>query len=177
MVSGLVTSPHDHQVRSPCSSRRSRSLGSRGPRISSGEAIRIAMWSKLELFGSRPLRKSIMVTVLLTLLGGSQRHLEPQRLKFLDQDVEGSGMPGSGRFWPFTIASYTLLRAVDVVRLDRQHLLEKMRRAVRFQRPTLPFHRTAGHRTAPYRRAAVASPASTARSTGRGSCRRPSATA
>ena len=41
MVSGLVTSPHDHQFLFPCSSARSRSLGSRGPRISSGLAIRI----------------------------------------------------------------------------------------------------------------------------------------
>ena len=41
MVSGLVTSPQDHQVRCPCSSRRSRSFESRGPRISSGAAIRI----------------------------------------------------------------------------------------------------------------------------------------
>src|SRR3989442_13269052 len=40
MVSGFVTSPHDHQVRWPCSSRRSRSFESRGPRVSSGEAIR-----------------------------------------------------------------------------------------------------------------------------------------
>ena len=43
MVSGLVTSPHDHQVRWPWSSRRSRSLVSRGPRISSGDAIRMLM--------------------------------------------------------------------------------------------------------------------------------------
>jgi DNA-binding SARP family transcriptional activator len=33
----------DHHVRDPCSSRRSRSFESRGPRISSGEAIRMLM--------------------------------------------------------------------------------------------------------------------------------------
>jgi len=43
MVSGLVTSPHDHQVRKPAISSRSRSLGSFGPRISSGEAMRTDM--------------------------------------------------------------------------------------------------------------------------------------
>ncbi len=60
MVSGLVTSPHDHQVRSPCISRRSRSLGSFGPRISSGEAIRIWMKSNADARVSRTLRKSII---------------------------------------------------------------------------------------------------------------------
>src|SRR5256885_12244448 len=79
MVSGLVTSPQDHQVRWPCSSRRSRALESRGPRISWGEAMRIWMRSKLELLGSRPLRKSIIGSpspLLFNVLGRAQGHLQ-----------------------------------------------------------------------------------------------------
>ena len=40
---GGAVAPQDHQVRLPCSSTRSRSLGSRGPRISSGAAMRMEM--------------------------------------------------------------------------------------------------------------------------------------
>src|SRR2546426_10964741 len=91
MVSGLVTSPQDHQVRCPCSSRRSRSLESRGPRISSGEAMRIWMKSKLELLGSRPLRKSIIGSpspLLFNVLGRAQGHLQSQGLELLHRSEE-----------------------------------------------------------------------------------------
>src|SRR5262245_1878329 len=87
MVSGFVTSPHDHHDRWPCSARRSRSLGSFGPRISSGDAIRIWMKSKLELLGSRTLRKSI-IGLLLAFVGRPQRHAEPQGLELFHEHVE-----------------------------------------------------------------------------------------
>src|SRR5262245_30505453 len=87
MVSGFVTSPQDHHDRCPCRASRSRSLGSLGPRISSGLAIRIWMKSKLELLGSRTLLKSI-IGLLLAFVGRAQRHAEPQRLELLHEHVE-----------------------------------------------------------------------------------------
>src|SRR5581483_10720865 len=130
-VSGLVTSPPDHHVRWPWSSSRSRSFESRGPRISSGDAIRIWMSSKVELLGSRALRKSIMTApfpALLNVLGGAQGHLEPQGLEFLHQHVEGLGDAGFRQVLSFHDGLVHAAAAVHVVRLDGEHLLERVRR-------------------------------------------------
>src|SRR3989454_8743453 len=137
MVSGLVTSPQDHQVRCPCSSRRSRSLESRGPRISSGEVMRIWMKSKLELLGSRPLRRSIIGSpspLLLSVLGRAQGHLQSQGLELLHQHVEGLGDAGFRQVLPLHNGFVHAAAAVHVVRLDREDLLEGVRRAVRLDR-------------------------------------------
>src|SRR2546427_1823054 len=126
-VSGLVTSPQDHQVRWPCSSRRSRSLESRGPRISSGEAMRIWMKSKLELLGSRPLRKSIIRSpspLLFNVLGRAQGHLQSQGLELLHQHVEGLGDAGFRQVLPLHDGLVHAAAAVHVVRLDGQVFLQ-----------------------------------------------------
>src|SRR4051794_22245502 len=120
MVSGLVTSPHDHQVRCPWSASRSRSLASRGPRISSGLAIRIWMKSKLELRGSRTLRKSIM-SLFLSFLGRTKRHAQPQCLELLHEDVERLGNARLGKILSFDDCFVHAAPAVHVVRLDREH--------------------------------------------------------
>src|SRR3990170_2464446 len=121
MVSGLVTSPQDHQYRWPWSSRRSRSLASLGPRISSGLAIRIWMKSKLEPRGSRALRKSIIALLpsLLAFLGGAQRHLEAEGLQFLDEDVERLRNPRFGEVLSLHDRLVHPAAAVHVVRLER----------------------------------------------------------
>src|SRR3990172_4084985 len=144
MVSGLVTSPQDHQYRWPCSSSRSRSLASLGPRISSGLAMRIWMKSKLEPRGARALRKSIIVAfpLFLALFSGAQRHLEAQGLQFLDEDVERLGNPRLGEVLPLHDRLVHPAASVHIVRLDRQHFLEDVRRAVGLQRPHLHLAET-----------------------------------
>src|SRR6478609_9920840 len=140
MVSGLVTSPQDHHERCPWSSRRSRSLGSRGPRISSGAAMRMLMKSKLELFGSRPLRKSITLSPLLVALGSrAESDLETERLEFLHEHVERLGNAGLRQILPLHDRLVDAAASRDVVRLHRQHLLQRVRRAVRLERPHFHF--------------------------------------
>src|SRR5690606_18562144 len=100
MVSGLVTSPHDHQLRRPAISSRSRSLGSLGPRISSGEAIRTWMLSNADALCSRVLRKSIIRLLLApvsrravrraeTISVGAHADKDAQGLELLHEHVEG----------------------------------------------------------------------------------------
>ena len=57
-----------------------------------------------------------------------------ERISFTST-LNDSGMPASILCSPLTMFSYTLVRPFDVVGLDRQHLLQRVRRAVRFQRP------------------------------------------
>src|SRR5438034_179592 len=133
MVSGLVTSPHDHQVRWPWSASRSRSLESRGPRISSGLAMRIWIKSKLELRGSRTLRKSIM-SLFLAVLGGPQRDSQPQGLELFHEHVERLRDARLGKILSFDNRFIDAAAAVHVVRLDGQHFLQHVRRAVGFER-------------------------------------------
>src|SRR5690606_22496755 len=115
-------------------SSRSRSLGSRGPRISSAEAIRMLIWSKFELLGSRPLRKSIIVS-LLPFGGYAEGDLEPESLQFLDQHVERLGDPRLREVLPLDNRLVHPAATVHVVRLDRQHLLQHVRGAVCLERP------------------------------------------
>src|SRR5919202_6333945 len=144
MVSGLVTSPHDHQVRRPDISSRSRSFGSFGPRISSGEAIRIWMKSKLELRGSRTLRKSIILLLLSVAVavhpvsvGNTELHPDAQRLQLLHEDVERLRNTGLGKVLAFHNRLVHAATTVHVVGLDGQDLLQRVRGAVRLERPHL----------------------------------------
>src|SRR6185503_6104869 len=138
MVSGLVTSPHDHHERWPWSASRSRSFASLGPRISSGLAMRIWMKSKLELLGSRTLRKSIMV-LFLAFVRGPQRHAEPQGLELFHEDVERLRNARLGQVLSLDDRFIHAAAAVHVVRLDRQHFLQDVRGAVRLERPHFHF--------------------------------------
>ena len=57
-----------------------------------------------------------------------------ERISFTST-LNDSGMPASISCSPLTMFSYTLVRPLHVVRLDGQHLLQRVRRAVGFQRP------------------------------------------
>src|SRR5918912_498166 len=113
MVSGFVTSPHDHHVFIPASSTRSRSFGSFGPRISSGEAMRTCMKSNAEARASRTLRKSI--------------------IGYSSPPVRRAPPLPSPPFPPGLNPS----PPIHVVGFDSQDLLEGVRRAVRLERPHL----------------------------------------
>src|SRR5437764_2234312 len=68
-----------------------------------------------------------------------QLDIEAKRAQLLDQHVEGFGNAGFEIVIPADNRLVNLGAAGDVVRLDRQHLLQRIGRAVGFERPYLHF--------------------------------------
>src|SRR5207237_48829 len=90
-------------------------------------ALRLAPAPELDHRCSLPL--------LFNVFGGAQGHLQPQGLEFLHQHVEGLGDAGFRQVLPLDDRFVHTAPAVDVVRLDREDFLQRVRRAVRFQCP------------------------------------------
>src|SRR5690349_615909 len=73
--------------------------------------------------------------LFISRFGGPESHLETERLQFLHQYVERFGDAGLRQILPLHDRFVHLAPAIHVVRLDREHLLQHVRGAVRFQRP------------------------------------------
>src|SRR5437762_4008698 len=71
-----------------------------------------------------------------------QLDIEAKRAQLLDQHVEGFGNAGFEIVIPADNRLVNLGAAGDVVRLDRQHLLQRIGRAVGFERPYLHLAET-----------------------------------
>ena len=65
--------------------------------------------------------------------------LSPSACSSLTSTLKDSGIPGSGQVLALHDRLVDLAPAVDVVRLDREHLLEEMGRAVGLERPHFHF--------------------------------------
>src|SRR5216110_2200801 len=75
--------------------------------------------------------------LLFNVFGGAQGDFQPQGLEFLHQHVEGLGDAGFRQVLPLDDRLVHTAATVHVVRLDREDLLQRVRGAVRFQRPDL----------------------------------------
>ena len=139
MVSGLVTSPHDHQARCPGApgarvpwiARAADLLGGRDTDADEVEAraLRLATAAKID-HGTPPTHRR---------LGGAESNLQSQGLEFLHQHVEGLRDAGLRQVLPLHDRLVHAAAAVHVVRLDGQDLLQRVRGAVRLQRPHFHF--------------------------------------
>src|SRR5690348_13569822 len=119
MVSGLITSPNDHD------------------RISSGDASRTWMYSKSAARCSRVLGKSIIYLFLL-----AERDAQPESLQFFHQHVERLRNTGLGQVVALHDRLVHLRATLNVVRFHRQNLLQGMRGAVGLERPHLHLSET-----------------------------------
>src|SRR5487761_1367889 len=128
MVSGFFTSPCDHD------------------RIISGDAIEIRIELKASGFlgfSNTPKRSSILRYSLSRYLGAlrffKQLHVEAQRLELLDHYVERFRQSRLERVLALDDRFVHPGPSRHVVRLDGQHLLQRVRGAVGFERPDFHF--------------------------------------
>src|SRR5215217_7991954 len=70
---------------------------------------------------------------------GEDFHVQAQRLHFLDQDLEGLGNARLGDVLALDDGFVDLHATVDVIRLDREEFLERVGRAISFERPHFHF--------------------------------------
>src|SRR5580658_7415149 len=120
MVSGFLTSPYDQA------------------RIISGEASPILIESKCSTGACclKSLSKSLMLlpSILLEL------DVDTERTDFFDEDVEGFRHSGIHLVMTVDDVLVHLRAAVHVIRLDGEHFLQRVRGAIRLERPH--FHLT-----------------------------------
>src|SRR5258708_9406554 len=143
MVSGLVTSPWDHDITVSGEARERR----RASKFSSFsmclpclqvvqglvQLVTFEVDSKID----RRFRKVVLGQRDLALVVGEDLDAQPQAFQLLDQDAEGLGDAGVEGVLALYDGLISLDAAYDVVRLDGQDLLEDMARAVGLHRPDL----------------------------------------
>src|SRR5258708_22565704 len=143
MVSGLVTSPWDHDmtVSGEASERRRASKFSSCsiclPCLQVVEGLVQLVPFEVDSKIDRRFRKVVLGQRDLALVVGEDLDAQPQAFQLLDQDAEGLGDAGVEGVLALDDGLISLDAAYDVVRLDGQALLQDMTRALRPQQPDL----------------------------------------
>src|SRR5437016_378206 len=151
MVSGFLTSPCDHCL---MSSAVARPMRRSSKKLTSSTCVIPwgSSWSSSDLFNAARLTpgqvdaeflggaEHILVGVTHLDRGtvaGEYLHVEAEGLHLLDQHLERFRYPGLGDVLALHDGLVDLDAAEDVVGLDGEQLLQRVRRAVRFERPHL----------------------------------------